>query len=161
MVMETTGALQLIVPLMLTVFFAKVGPCFAAIGLRARHARSSQMQMQACTPTASCPLPSLPSQIVGDRYGVGIDDTHVRLRGAPVLDEPALDVHQQVRTPALSICSGSDQQRTPRRMFLCTAVISFCESGSARVADLMAAFMIALPFHDCCNYLSMLLTADG
>lgn len=35
-------------------------------------------------------------QIVGDRYGVGIDDTHVRLRGAPVLDEPALDVHQQV-----------------------------------------------------------------
>ena len=57
MVMETTGALQLIVPLMLTVFFAKV---------------------------------------VGDRYGVGIDDTHVRLRGAPVLDEPLLDVHQQV-----------------------------------------------------------------
>ncbi|EFN52659.1 hypothetical protein CHLNCDRAFT_138594 [Chlorella variabilis] len=53
MVMETTGALQLIVPLMLTVFFAK---------------------------------------IVGDRYGVGIDDTHVRLRGAPVLDEPALDM---------------------------------------------------------------------
>ncbi len=40
--------------------------------------------------------PRLPlHQIVGDRYGVGIDDTHVRLRGAPVLDEPALDVHQQ------------------------------------------------------------------
>ena len=39
---------------------------------------------------------SLPPQVVGDRYGVGIDDTHVRLRGAPVLDEPALDVHQQV-----------------------------------------------------------------
>jgi hypothetical protein len=62
--METTGALQLIVPLMLTVFFAK---------------------------------------IVGDRYGVGIDDTHVRLRGAPVLDEPALDVHQQMIDDKLSV----------------------------------------------------------
>lgn len=39
-------------------------------------------------------------QIVGDRYGVGIDDTHVRLRGAPVLDEPALDVHQQASCAA-------------------------------------------------------------
>lgn len=64
MVMETTGALQLIVPLMLTVFFAK---------------------------------------IVGDRYGVGIDDTHVRLRGAPVLDEPALDVHQQMVDDKLTV----------------------------------------------------------
>ena len=42
------------------------------------------------------PLPPTCPQIVGDRYGVGIDDTHVRLRGAPVLDEPQLDVHQQV-----------------------------------------------------------------
>lgn len=42
--------------------------------------------------SATC-TPAL--QIVGDRYGVGIDDTHVRLRGAPVLDEPALDVYQQ------------------------------------------------------------------
>lgn len=43
------------------------------------------------------PPPPPSPQIVGDRYGVGIDDTHVRLRGAPVLDEPALDVHQQVQ----------------------------------------------------------------
>lgn len=64
MVMETTGALQLVIPLMLTVFFAK---------------------------------------IVGDRYGVGIDDTHVRLRGAPVLDEPALDVHQQMIDDKLTV----------------------------------------------------------
>ncbi|KAL4855536.1 Chloride channel protein A [Chlorella vulgaris] len=40
--------------------------------------------------------------IVGDRYGVGIDDTHVRLRGAPVLDEPSLDVHQQMIDDKLS-----------------------------------------------------------
>lgn len=57
MVMETTGALQLIVPLMITVFFSK---------------------------------------IVGDRFGVGIDDTHVRLRGAPVLQEPGLELEQQL-----------------------------------------------------------------
>ena len=46
MVMETTGALQLIVPIMLTVFFAK---------------------------------------FVGDQWGLGIDDTHIKLRGAPYL----------------------------------------------------------------------------
>lgn len=34
------------------------------------------------------------AQIVGDRFGVGIDDTHIKLRGAPVLDEAALDAHQ-------------------------------------------------------------------
>ena len=45
---------------------------------------------------ASSHAPPTRLQIVGDRYGVGIDDTHVRLRGAPVLDEPQLDVHQQV-----------------------------------------------------------------
>ncbi len=46
MVMETTGALQLIVPIMLTVAFAK---------------------------------------FVGDQWGLGIDDTHIKLRGAPYL----------------------------------------------------------------------------
>ena len=51
MVMETTGALQLIVPLIAAVFCAKV---------------------------------------VGDALGDGVDDTHAKLRGAPVLDEPGL-----------------------------------------------------------------------
>eukprot|EP00884_Botryococcus_braunii_P006609 jgi/Botrbrau1/1594/Bobra.0185s0013.2 len=64
MVMETTGSLQLIVPLMITVFFAKV---------------------------------------VGDMYGVGMDDTHVKIRGAPVLDEPALSAHQKMIADKLSV----------------------------------------------------------
>ena len=49
LVMETTGSLQLIIPLMLTVFFAKA---------------------------------------VGDKYSLGIYDTHIKIRGAPFLDEP-------------------------------------------------------------------------
>jgi chloride channel 7 len=71
MVMETTGALQLIVPLMITVFFSKV---------------------------------------VGDRFGVGIDDTHVRLRGAPVLQEPGLELEQQLiddKLTAAELATGS------------------------------------------------------
>ena len=30
-------------------------------------------------------------QVVGDQFGMGMDDTHMKIRGAPVLDEPALD----------------------------------------------------------------------
>jgi hypothetical protein len=164
-VMETTGALQLIVPLMLTVFFAKVcSSSYTAVASPPpppplthppthtptpppppphRHppprlsprTPASPASLPSCLPcmpypsnfhhrkhapcafpctalqgpavewplahcrllfpnTATAPLNAV--QIVGDRYGVGIDDTHVRLRGAPVLDEPALDVHQQV-----------------------------------------------------------------
>ena len=36
------------------------------------------------------------AQIVGDRFGHGIDDTHIKIRGAPVLDEAALDAHQKM-----------------------------------------------------------------
>ncbi|CAK0770655.1 hypothetical protein CVIRNUC_003789 [Coccomyxa viridis] len=64
MVMETTGALQLIVPLMITVFVAKV---------------------------------------VGDQFGMGIDDTHMKIRGAPVLDEPALSPHQKMIADKLAV----------------------------------------------------------
>ena len=57
LVMETTGSLQLIIPLMLTVFFAKA---------------------------------------VGDKYSLGIYDTHIKIRGAPYMLEhdlvgPAMD----------------------------------------------------------------------
>jgi chloride channel 7 len=51
LVMETTGSMQLIIPLMLTIFTAKA---------------------------------------VGDRYGHGIYDTHIKIRGAPFLEEPEL-----------------------------------------------------------------------
>ncbi len=47
-------------------------------------------------------LPPAP-QIVGDHFGVGIDDTHIKLRGAPVLDEAALDAHQKMIADKLSI----------------------------------------------------------
>ena len=51
LVMETTGSMQLIIPLMLTIFAAKS---------------------------------------MGDRYGHGIYDTHIKIRGAPFLEEPEL-----------------------------------------------------------------------
>ena len=64
MVMETTGALQLIVPLIATVFCAKV---------------------------------------VGDLFGAGVDDTHVKIRGAPVLDEPGLTARQKMVADKLTV----------------------------------------------------------
>ncbi|KAK9790124.1 hypothetical protein WJX73_008199 [Symbiochloris irregularis] len=64
MVMETTGALQLIVPIIMTVFTAKV---------------------------------------VGDWFGMGMDDTHIKMRGAPVLDEPALSPHSKMIADKLTV----------------------------------------------------------
>lgn len=43
------------------------------------------------------------SQIVGDRFGVGIDDTHIKIRGAPVLDEASLDAHQKMIADKLQV----------------------------------------------------------
>ena len=42
-------------------------------------------------------------QIVGDKFGVGIDDTHVKMRGAPVLEEPALSSHQKMIADKLTV----------------------------------------------------------
>lgn len=42
-------------------------------------------------------------QIVGDKFGMGIDDTHMKLRGAPVLDEPALSAHQKMIADKLTV----------------------------------------------------------
>ena len=62
---KTSGALQLIVPLIVAVFCAKV---------------------------------------TGDALGVdGIDDTHLKLRGAPVLDEPALTARQKMVADKLTV----------------------------------------------------------
>eukprot|EP01026_Neomeris_dumetosa_P025059 TRINITY_DN2065_c0_g1_i3.p1 TRINITY_DN2065_c0_g1~~TRINITY_DN2065_c0_g1_i3.p1 ORF type:complete len:395 (+),score=57.32 TRINITY_DN2065_c0_g1_i3:130-1314(+) len=69
LVMETTGALQLITPIMITVFFAK---------------------------------------IVGDNFGYGIYDTHIRLRGTPLLDEFQLEIHQRMLTDKLQVGEISD-----------------------------------------------------
>ena len=46
-------------------------------------------------------------QIVGDRFGHGIDDTHIKIRGAPVLDEAALDAHQKMIADKLQVKGGS------------------------------------------------------
>ena len=43
------------------------------------------------------------AQIVGDRFGVGIDDTHIKIRGAPVLDEASLDAHQKMIADKLQV----------------------------------------------------------
>ena len=45
--------------------------------------------------------------MVGDQFGVGIDDTHIRLRGAPVLDEPGVDAHQQMVDDKLTGGAGA------------------------------------------------------
>lgn len=41
--------------------------------------------------------------MVDDHFGLGIDDTHIKLRGAPVLDEAALDCHQKMIADKLTI----------------------------------------------------------
>lgn len=42
-------------------------------------------------------------QIVGDKFGHGMDDTHMKLRGAPVLDEPALSAQQKMIADRLTV----------------------------------------------------------
>ena len=42
-------------------------------------------------------------QVVGDQFGMGIDDTHMKIRGAPVLDEPALSPHQKMIADKLAV----------------------------------------------------------
>ncbi|KAL3138646.1 hypothetical protein ABBQ32_006406 [Trebouxia sp. C0010 RCD-2024] len=64
LVMEGTGALQLVVPMMLAVFMAK---------------------------------------IVGDAVGMGVYDLHIKIRGAPVLLEAALESHQRMVSDKLSV----------------------------------------------------------
>ena len=50
-----------------------------------------------------CANQGLVAQIVGDKFGMGIDDTHMKLRGAPVLDEPALSAHQKMIADKLTV----------------------------------------------------------
>ena len=64
LVMETTGSLQLIVPLMLVVFVSKT---------------------------------------IGDMVNLGIYDTHIKIRGAPLLEEPGLDPHQKMLMDKLRV----------------------------------------------------------
>ena len=64
LVMETTGSLQLIVPLMLVVFVSKT---------------------------------------VGDMVNLGIYDTHIKIRGAPLLEESGLDPHQKMLMDKLRV----------------------------------------------------------
>lgn len=48
-------------------------------------------------------MTKLKLQIVGDKFGMGMDDTHMKLRGAPVLDEPALSAHQKMIADKLTV----------------------------------------------------------
>lgn len=40
---------------------------------------------------------------MGDYFGAGIDDTHMKVRGAPVLDEPSHHIHQKMIADKLSV----------------------------------------------------------
>ena len=73
LVMETTGSLQLVIPLMLVVFFAK---------------------------------------IVGDRFTLGIYDTHIQIRGAPYMYEPT----SEKPGPALGVVPALDKLRVSEVM---------------------------------------------
>lgn len=42
-------------------------------------------------------------QVVGDWFGMGMDDTHIKMRGAPVLDEPALSPHSKMIADKLTV----------------------------------------------------------
>ena len=64
LVVETTGAIQLTVPIMLTIFAAK---------------------------------------LVGDTFTLGIYDTHIKIRGAPLLEEDNLNSHQKMMSEKLSV----------------------------------------------------------
>eukprot|EP01025_Chloroclados_australasicus_P012437 TRINITY_DN1572_c0_g1_i2.p1 TRINITY_DN1572_c0_g1~~TRINITY_DN1572_c0_g1_i2.p1 ORF type:complete len:958 (-),score=133.08 TRINITY_DN1572_c0_g1_i2:534-3407(-) len=71
LIMETTGSLELIVPIMITVFVAK---------------------------------------LVGDRFGYGIYDTHIKIRGSPLLDEYHLDPHQKMIADKIKVSEVASQQ---------------------------------------------------
>ena len=43
------------------------------------------------------------AQVVGDKFGMGMDDTHMAIRGAPVLDEPALSPEQKMIADKLTV----------------------------------------------------------
>ena len=64
LVMETTGAMQLIVPIMLVIFVSK---------------------------------------IVGDFFNEGIYDTHIHIRGAPLLEESGLSSSHRMITEKVTI----------------------------------------------------------
>merc|ERR1712091_151906 len=62
LIVETTGAVQLTVPIMLAIFAAK---------------------------------------LVGDTFTLGIYDTHIKIRGAPLLEEDNLNSHQKMMSEKL------------------------------------------------------------
>lgn len=42
-------------------------------------------------------------QVVADYFGAGIDDTHIKMRGAPVLEEPSMSSHQTMIADKLTV----------------------------------------------------------
>ena len=49
---------------------------------------------------------------MGDRFGVGIDDTHIKLRGAPVLDEVRIATTLQSPTRVQEVLIGRGASRS-------------------------------------------------
>lgn len=41
--------------------------------------------------------------MVADYFGAGIDDTHIKMRGAPVLEEPSMSSHQTMIADKLTV----------------------------------------------------------
>lgn len=71
-------------------------------------------------------------------YGVGMDDTVVKIRGAPVLDEPALSAHQKMIADKLTIAelmSMAVVALPPIVMVLFTLVLEYVVSTATVLAD--------------------------
>ena len=73
---------------------ASLAPC---------HPRSMQASMLAPSQHVKYMTACCWWQVVGDHFGMGMDDTHIKMRGAPVLDEPALSPHSKMIADKLTV----------------------------------------------------------
>ena len=74
--------------------------CLVAWNRRSMQAVHTYTFLSFCRTADNC---MHAEQVVGDQFGMGIDDTHMKIRGAPVLDEPALSPHQKMIADKLAV----------------------------------------------------------
>lgn len=99
LVMETTGSLQLIVPIMVAVMVAKA---------------------------------------VGDSFGLGIYDTHIEIRGTPMLEEPNFDYTQKMVHDKLEV-----QEMMSREMICLPPVVKLSDLAHVLRSTTHGAFPVS------------------
>ena len=100
LVMETTGSLQLIVPIMVSVMVAKA---------------------------------------VGDSFGLGIYDTHIEIRGAPMLEEPNFDYTQKMVHDKLKV-----KEMMTQDLVCLPPVVKLCDLAHILQSTTHGAFPITI-----------------